>query len=358
MNEEQKFKKEYVVLIIFIFIYIQGMPSYGCSAFMLKDIHGKGQWLGKSYDWELGHGSIFVNQRNRFKKNAYSQSPKEFSWISKYGSLTFSQFGKEFPVSGVNEKSLVVETLRLSSSQYPDLNPDGPARLNELQWVQYILDTSASVKEAIYQSSKIDILPLYTKVHYFVCDQAECATFEYLNKNIVINRTDNDKRLSVLTNNEYIDGINSLKKYSEFGGSEIIPQGYDSKVRFARLSAQIKLAPQAFDSTNIFQRLQSVQSLNRTQWTLVYNFQEKSVEFFTKETLWHKLIRYNELVFDCSDETLVFDMNSKIQGEITSYLEKMKPEFNKNLIRKNVFLSSKLQYHLMEYPDKYTSCNK
>lgn len=70
-----------------------------------------------------------------------------------------------------------------------DLNPDGPALLNELQWVQYNLDTSASVKAAIYQSSKIDILPLYTKVHYFVCDQAECASFEYLNKNLVINRT-------------------------------------------------------------------------------------------------------------------------------------------------------------------------
>lgn len=358
MIKEQKIKKVYAIVIISIFILLQAVPSFGCSVFMLKDAQGKAQWLGKSYDWELGHGAIFVNQRNRFKKNAYSQSPKEFFWLSKYGSLTFSQFGKEFPVSGVNEKNLVVETLRLNSSMYPEISPEGSARLNELQWVQYILDTAASVKEAISQSSKIDILPLYTKVHYFVCDQAECATFEYLNKKLVINRTGSDKKFSVLTNSEYIEGLNSLKKYSEFGGPDIIPQGYNSNARFARLSAQIKLSPQAIDSANIFQRLLSVRNLNRTQWSLVYNLQEKSVEFFTKETLGHKLIRYNELVFDCFEETVVFDMNSKTQGEITSSLEKMNPEFNKNLIRKNIFLSSRLQDHLMEYPDKYTSCTK
>jgi choloylglycine hydrolase len=32
---------------------------------------------------------------------------KTISWISKYGSITFNQYGREFPTGGMNEKGLV-----------------------------------------------------------------------------------------------------------------------------------------------------------------------------------------------------------------------------------------------------------
>ena len=33
------------------------------------------------------------------------------SWVSKYGSVTFNQYGRELPTGGMNEAGLVVETI-------------------------------------------------------------------------------------------------------------------------------------------------------------------------------------------------------------------------------------------------------
>ncbi len=351
-----------LVLVVLSFVLVMSCvlvlskSVFACSTMHVKSADGRGKWVGKTYDWDLGHGSLYVNQKDRIKVNTHPYSPKKFSWTSAYGSLTFSQFGKEFPVSGINEKDLIVETLWLNSSAYPDLNEQGVALLNELQWVQYILDTSASVEEAISQAAQVDILPLQGQVHYFVCDQTQCAAFEYLNKKLVINKTGSGSKYSVLTNSEYQKSVLNLKNYTEFGGNRPIPSNYDSLARFARMAAQIQAKPQAADASEIIARLGSVRHTTQTQWTLVYDFEAKTVEFFTKESSSRKKIQLDKLNFDCKEETLVFDMNSKSEGSITNNLIKLTPEYDKAMIMKNTFLDLEMQTQLSEYPSKYTSC--
>ena len=121
-------------LIIFLFII---QPVSSCTIFSLYP--NNQHWIGRTFDWSYGHGLVFTNKRN-VSKSGLKLLPTDISgrWISKYGSITFNQFGREFPTGGMNEAGLVVEALELKSSIFPA--SDTRASLNELQFIQYLLD--------------------------------------------------------------------------------------------------------------------------------------------------------------------------------------------------------------------------
>jgi len=53
----------------------------------------------------------------------------------------------EFPLGGMNEAGLIVETMVLEDTQYP--SPDSRPEVETLQWVQYQLDNFSTI-EAVY----------------------------------------------------------------------------------------------------------------------------------------------------------------------------------------------------------------
>jgi penicillin V acylase-like amidase (Ntn superfamily) len=82
-----------------------------CTSFVLGDATGR--MVGKNMDVFYDEGYLFSNQRN-LAKTAFVLPPgKPAVWVSQYGSLTFHQSGKEFPVGGMNETGLVVEQMTL-----------------------------------------------------------------------------------------------------------------------------------------------------------------------------------------------------------------------------------------------------
>lgn len=118
-----------------------------------------------------------VNKRNLIKKadNFFDPESKTVEWISKFGSITFNQYGKEHPMGGMNEVGLVVEVMWLSGSRYP--NADSRPALGELPWVQYQLDNFSTVKEVIDSDSSIRISTDSQPLHFLVCDRSgEAAT--------------------------------------------------------------------------------------------------------------------------------------------------------------------------------------
>ena len=105
-----------------------------CTTFFLNK---NGQLIfGRNYDWVTETGMVNTNLRG-VQKTSLSKE-KTIQWISKYGSITFNQYGKEFPTGGMNEKGLVVELMWLDESKFP--SPDARLALNVLQWIQYDLD--------------------------------------------------------------------------------------------------------------------------------------------------------------------------------------------------------------------------
>ena len=93
--------------------------STACTSFVVKKDNRI--LLAKNLDWEISNGIILVNKKGVFK-TAYCDCHRKLSWTSRYGSVTFNQFGKEFPLGGMNEKGLVVEELN-SWGRTPESGP-------------------------------------------------------------------------------------------------------------------------------------------------------------------------------------------------------------------------------------------
>ena len=74
--------------------------TFACTTFCLV---GKGEVLfGRNYDWTIGDALVLVNKRGVAKTATIIDSDNGAKWISKYGSVTFNQYGRENPTGGRN----------------------------------------------------------------------------------------------------------------------------------------------------------------------------------------------------------------------------------------------------------------
>ena len=136
-----------LLITVSILLILQSLNYNGkaCTTFCIND--STNLIFGRNLDFEVGFGHVIINKRN-IKKTAMIQPPeKAIKWISKYGSLTFNQAGKEFPHGGINEKGLVIEQMWLSETTYPEI--DERYSMSAFQWIQYQLDNSETVNEVI-----------------------------------------------------------------------------------------------------------------------------------------------------------------------------------------------------------------
>src|SRR5579883_894965 len=85
--------------------------AFSCTTFVLQ---GDGRiYFGRNLDWHWESGLVFVNQRHVGKMAVVAPGHVPARWVSKYGSVTFNQFGMELPMGGMNEAGLVVENMWL-----------------------------------------------------------------------------------------------------------------------------------------------------------------------------------------------------------------------------------------------------
>jgi len=201
------FTKLLVVVLFISFLYFSP-PLDACTTFSLKD--GTRLVFGRNYDWGIGYGYVMVNKRDLIKKafNFFDPEAKSAEWISKFGSITFNQYGKEYPMGGMNEAGLVVEVMWLAGTRFPPA--DSRPAIGELPWVQYQLDNFSSVKEVLENCSSIRIITNSQPIHFLVCDQTgEVAAIEFLDGKMV-HHTKDSLLVDVLANNTYEDSIRYL----------------------------------------------------------------------------------------------------------------------------------------------------
>src|SRR5687767_4966638 len=89
-------------------LFITVLTANPCTTFILRTADN-GIYFGRTLDWVCNLGLVIVNQRGVAKQSMVPETSTPAQWVSTYGSITFNQFGKEFPFGGVNEKGLVVE---------------------------------------------------------------------------------------------------------------------------------------------------------------------------------------------------------------------------------------------------------
>lgn len=313
----------------FLLLLLYAPFSFACSTFLLaKD----GQYVfGRNYDWVSGNGMVVINARGVQKTSFVGEGEKTVKWTSKCGSITFNQFGKEFPHGGINEKGLVVELMWLDETTYPKADERGA--LSELQWVQYQLDNFATVDEVIASNKSVrisdkDAVPL----HYLVADAAgNAATIEFINGQLVAHQG-KDLQYPVLTNTKYADALQQVT-----ANSVSTSFNDNSVARFATacsLVQEFQQAPSGVKPVDYaFNILDKVAQGDFTKWKIVYDITAREIHFFTGGK--RKQVALKNFDFSCNNQSLFLDINKPVQGNVTSSFLPLTFDENKRMLQQS-----------------------
>jgi penicillin V acylase-like amidase (Ntn superfamily) len=317
--------------------------------------------VAKSYDWHQGHGMVVANLKGISKKSL-SLKPDDVSteWVSQFGSVTFNQNGREFPLGGMNEKGLVLEIMWLDGTIYPEA--DARPSVNELQWIQYQLDNYSTVAQVVADADKIRVSQAYADVHYMACDASgACATFEYWGGKLVVTEGA-DLKASALTNGTYQDSMKYLANFDGFGGRAPLPTGPSSNQRFVRAT----MLAGAYDpkgkvdaSDAAFKTLDSVGGTAYSKFHIVYNPTSKTIQFRTHAKRAIKTIDMKGWDYSCAkdkDRTLIWDMDTSTPaGDITAKFKPYSEKENLRMVKRGIkdiegSLPPKMAERLAAYP--------
>ena len=346
-----------ILIVCIIFICLVSKTGQSCTTFCLD--HGDQPVFGRNYDWMVEDGLVIINKRGVTKTARPGPQDQLLTWTSKYGSATFNQYGREFPMGGMNEAGLVVESMMLDETEYP--SPDSKPVIEILQWIQYQLDNFSTIEEVIASDSQIRIRGSGGPgCHFLVCDRTgKCATIEFIGRKLVYH-TKERMPVKTLTNSTYAESISFWKK-------DKIPQPdkLQSVERFIRAANMVKNYDPKTTKTPIdyaFNILSNVAHASFTKWSIVYDIADLSIYFRTLE---NQSVRYFSLKsFDlsCATPVKVLDVNVDLSGDITVKFIDYTYQINRDLIRdafRETYFLSHLPDHDLDMHSRYpegTSC--
>jgi len=284
----------------------------GCTSFAFS--HNGRPLLASNYDNDLTSGMIFVNKRG-LQKNGWepSKAGETASWAAKYGSVTFSCVGYQLAWAGMNERGLAISTMALGETVNPV--PDERPPLVSPLWMQYILDTCATVEDLMHSDGKVRIMDSVD--HYLVCDrEGHCAAVEFLDGKMVCH-TAADLPVRVLANRPYSDCIDNWKKKKELQGTP-----YDSQSRFNRAAAMIAAFNPAKGSAVdyafwILDSLRPPRNPEVTRWSIVFDMANLEIHYKSYDNSNIRRIVLREFDFSCRTPAKMLDVHNKLSADIS-----------------------------------------
>lgn len=283
-----------ILLIWFILLsLIWGCKVYACSAFCLKN--GQSLYLAKNLDWPIAEGFVFINERGENKSVVSKEIFEEnrFSWTSKYRSISFNQFGKEFPLGGMNEHGLVIEELNMPKVTFT--HDSTKYNINEFQLTQYILDNCKTINEVVNELNKFQYNVLFQHLHYIVADRThDVLIIEYdgLKFNMYY---PNKTGFPILSNNNYNESLKYLQNFQGFGGNLPIKNREGSNERFVSIAQMLLHYYEQNPVEYAYQILDSIKQ-DDTQWSIVYDVENLVIHFKFRECNSVKIFDFNEFV--------------------------------------------------------------
>jgi penicillin V acylase-like amidase (Ntn superfamily) len=312
-------------IITLLFVFFQVTIIYACTTFL---INKNGQLVfGRNYDWITDAGMVCTNLRGLAKTSMKTETGETISWVSRYGSITFNQYGKEFPTGGMNEKGLVVELMWLDETRYP--SPDNRPAIGVLQWIQYQLDNCSMIDEVIATDNKLRISSTgTTPLHYLIADAAgNVATIEFLNGKMVVHKG-NDLSVPVLTNNRYDESVKAYRTSGTNGNNSL--ERFEQACNMIRHFTADKTDMPATDYA--FDILSEVAQGDFTKWSIVYDLSNKTIQFKTSRFKQIKSISFSSFDFTCTASSKVWDMNQPQKGNVAPLFEKFNEALNKRIV--------------------------
>lgn len=253
-----------VLLIILLIAYTE---IFACSGFVFKN---KEQlYLCSSLDQFTLHGYILQNKRDVLKTGFNPFVDKKLKWTSKYGSVTFTNIGKEMPTGGINESGLAIAIMTTPKMEYPAF--DNRYELNELQWIQYVLDNFSTIQEVINSDSLIRIKCYFDNLHYLICDKTGNSLIVEYKDGKMNCYTGENITIPVLENSFYEKSVKVYKQEKE---------RYVLNSRFSKLAYLLETIDksQIYKPQDMFSILENAKQ-DITKWQIVYDIKNLQIYY-------------------------------------------------------------------------------
>lgn len=290
-----------------IFAVLIATPGFTCTTLCFFE---KGRALvAYNYDAWASEGLVLVNKRGTSKKGRAKQAA---SWTARYGSVTFNQFGRDEPSSGVNEKGLMVSLMWVDGARYPPA--DHHPIIGPLRWIQYHLDKHASVAEVVANAEAVRIASAFP-LHYLFADASgDAAVIEFLDGKLVVYRGET-LPVRALANSTYADSIAAFEAAKRTGE---IPTSESSLDRFVRGAMVV-----SGDGDRIargFAALAAVASpgITSTRWSIVYDLGTSEVYFRTDINEAIRRFTVTSFDFSCRTTMKMFDVTAPGSGDVAA----------------------------------------
>jgi choloylglycine hydrolase len=298
-------------------------PTEGtCTSFCLDN--GGQAVFGSNYDNTNQEGLLFVNKRGVTKTDWEAGTTGKYArWTAEYGSVTFNVSGAQMAWAGTNEAGLAISTMAgPASNPAPDERPP----LESPLWIQYQLDTCATLEEVMANDSRVRITR--TVDHYLVCDRSgACAAVEFLEGKTVFH-TGEAMPVAALANSLYPSSVDAWQA-GRLAGDSLQRFGIaaDRVTGFQPVDAPTAVA-YAFETLDRASA-QAVGYGGQTKWSIVFDTETLRVYFRTHHNPQTRYVEFARLDFDCDAPAEMLDVNAPLAGDISDELDRF--SFDANL---------------------------
>jgi penicillin V acylase-like amidase (Ntn superfamily) len=300
-----------------------------CTAIVLdNDGHAV---FGANFDHNLtDEGLVFINKRGVVKTSIHAGTTGRYArWTVRYASVSFNLVGYQYAWGGMNERGLSMSTMSLGETRQPSADARPP--LDSGEWVQYILDTCATVADVIATDSEVRII---TVDHYLVADRdGNAVVIEFLDGRMVSHAAP-DLPVAALTNNVYEESCATWERLSRHGsyvGQNSSPHRFclaADRVDGFRPTTDARAVDFAFDTLDEVRGQRF--SIYSTNWSLVFDTKNLRAYF---RTIRMRRIRWVDLKdFDlrCGTPAKMFDIHDGGSGDVADDFFDFDADLNRN----------------------------
>ncbi|WP_321376467.1 hypothetical protein [uncultured Draconibacterium sp.] len=337
-------KIQQTIIALFVTSLFLVLPQHktvlACSTFKLQ----KGNALVYGHNLNEGDigvpGLVFINKRGIFKTGrSWSEiitkgqlNPSSHTWISRYGSVTFNNFGKDFPDGGMNEAGLFIWEMN-EEADYP--KNDSLPKLNQMNWMQYILDNYSSTEEAIRSASEIEI-DGWTW-HYFVGDAAgNTAAIAFINGEVVVHSGE-DMPIPALFNTPYERELELLKYFRGFGGNYDVDVEDPNVPRFVRTAVLIDKYNEETDPVDYgFYMLKTLRVFDDPEWSVIFDANNRVVHFRTRTQPNIKMLEMDKIDFSNVEPAQVINISVGYPGDVLPLFQPYTKEIMRTFVEEEL----------------------
>lgn len=326
---------------IYLFLLLSiPVKSLACSAFMLK---GNDYCLvGFNENWKTMPGMVVVNQHG-IKKTSLSWkalvSPKKINektatWTSKYGSVSFNLLGYDLPCYGVNEKGLFLVELYLEKTS--PIKDASKANMFWGQWIQYQLDNFSSVQELVDNLKNVPVIdwwPSAAGSHFFASDsKGNTAAIELIDGKIKVTLNE-EMPIPLLCNEEYAQDLAAVNEFDFRGGTKNFDFEKATKWedRFSRASYMLENY-ETSKASPLYYSWTILDNIYSGEWQMVADLKNKKIYFRSNVGEEIKSIDMAKINFAPNSDLKFVDINSNLNGDVTSKFSNLTPEINQSYI--------------------------